>query len=392
MSTIDISHHLLSSARRKAFAGYDPFDSLNSEVLRNTSLKKSELVRLVWIQLGKRSPVNMRSILKVPEKRNPKGVALFILGLLEDYARTGNGEYLTEAIDLGDWLLDERSNREEWRYSCWGYHFDWQARAFFVPAGKPNVITTVYVSRALRELGDVASKVRFIEAALESAYFISKFLHTETDDGDFYAYIPGENTFVHNASLWGAAWCVEAGLLLGREEIVSQALEVARYSVAHQREDGAWVYGSRHHHQFIDGFHTGYNLEALNRIGILLGSDEFKSNISKGLDFYKENFFTEDGTAKYYHNKAYPLDYHNVAQALITLLTVGGASELALCNKVIDRAISTLYLPKSHQFVYQKTRWFTNAINYTRWTQAWAYYSLAFYNRYREELSDHAKD
>lgn len=43
------------------------------------------------------------------------------------------------------------------------------------------------------------------------------------------------------------------------------------------------------------------------------------------------------------------------------------------------------------RYIHQKTRWLTNRINYPRWTQAWAYYSLAFYNRYRAEL-DHAKN
>jgi len=44
-----------------------------------------------------------------------------------------------------------------------------------------------------------------------------------------------------------------------------------------------------------------------------------------------------------------------------------------------------MYQPKKGQFIYQKTRWVTNRINYTRWTQAWAYYALAFYNRHKAD-------
>ncbi|MNL20350.1 hypothetical protein D3C87_1415930 [compost metagenome] len=77
---------------------------------------------------------------------------------------------------------------------------------------------------------------------------------------------------------------------------------------------------------------------------------------------------------------------------MFTLLKVGNAAEdLQLCDKVVQRAIDLLYLPNKGQFVYQQTRWVTNRINYTRWTQAWAYYSLAFYNRYRAEIN-YAKD
>src|SRR5690606_34542641 len=132
---------------------------------------------------------------------------------------------------------------------------------------------------------------------------------------------------VHNASLWGAAWCGFAGKQLGDAAMVEQATDVARQSVAEQAADGSWVYGARHHHQFIDGFHTGYNLEALRFLADATGSGEFDHAISRGYEFYKQHFFTPDGIAKYYHNKIYPIDMHNVTQAVFTLLKVGGGKE-----------------------------------------------------------------
>src|SRR5690606_2624417 len=122
--------------------------------------------------------------------------------------------------------------------SCWGYHFDWEARAFFVPSGVPNIITTTYVARALFELGKVTADESLIAASLDAARFISRHLYTEADGRRFYAYIPGESAFVHNASLWGAAWCGFAGKELGDAALVEQALEVARQSVQEQAEDG----------------------------------------------------------------------------------------------------------------------------------------------------------
>jgi hypothetical protein len=32
--------------------------------------------------------------------------------------------------------------------SSWGYNFDWQARAFYVPVGKQNIVTTVFAANA----------------------------------------------------------------------------------------------------------------------------------------------------------------------------------------------------------------------------------------------------
>lgn len=382
-SLIALNNNLLSRVRAEDFAGYDPFDSLNSRLLQATPLKHSRFVRLAWLQLGKRSPVNLRPLLGVPKKRNPKGVGLFIFGLLQDYRRTGEEYYIDEARKLADWLLSQRSDVNQWGFSCWGYHFDWQARAFYVPAGKPNIITTVYVSRALYELGELTGDTVLMNVALEAAQFISQHLYTEMDGRCFYAYIPGETAFVHNASLWGAAWCVFAASKLSDQVLIEQALKVVRQSVAGQANDGSWVYGALHHHQFIDGFHTGYNLEALSMIRDVLHTSEFDLSIDKGYRYYVDTFFESDGTAKYYNNSVYPVDMHSFAQAVFTLLKVGGKSEDAvLCLRVLERAIELMYLPKKQQFIYQKSRRLTNRINYARWTQAWAYYALAFYNNF----------
>lgn len=392
--TISLSTNaeVLKAVQADDYAGYDPFDSLNSRLLQATPFYRSEWIRLAWIQLGKRSPINLRPLLCVPKKRNPKGVGLIISGLAQDYLRTGEASYLVEARELADWLLGERSDATEWSHSCWGYHFDWQARAFYVPAGKPNIITTCYAARALYELGTFIGDQHLVDVALDAARFISRHLYTEADGRSFYAYIPGEKAFVHNASLWGAAWCAFAGRQLDDTALVEQALGVARQSRNEQAADGSWVYGARHHHQFIDGFHTGYNLEALCLLRDALQTDEFDACIAKGYRYYVATFFEADGTARYYNTSVYPIDMHSFAQAIFTLLKVGGTpADLALCDKVVTRAIELMYLPDKGQFIYQKTRWLTNRINYTRWTQAWAYYSLAFYNRYRAEL-DHAKN
>lgn len=378
-----LSAALLGAARNDKFAGYDPFDGLNSKLFDLVPVLRAGLPGLAWIQAFKRSPLNLRPLLGIPKKRNPKGVGLFILGLLEDHARTGDREYLDIAIGLGDWLLTKQCDQSNWQHSCWGYHFDWNARAFFVPKGKPNVITTIYVAQALYKLALVTERSKYLRPALDAAHFIVKSLYTEAEGRSFFAYIPGEDAFVHNASLWGAAWVAVVANHTGNRTYRELALKVARRSVSEQREDGSWVYGARRHHQFIDGFHTGYNLEALRLLGESLGTDEFEPAVDRGLAYYKQSFFEEDGTAKYYHDNRYPLDMHSVAQAILTLVKVGGKTEdIALAEKVLQRSIETLYMPSEGRFVYQVNRRVTNKINYMRWTQAWVYYSFAFYNNY----------
>ncbi|MEY8251032.1 MAG: aspartate-semialdehyde dehydrogenase [Colwellia sp.] len=382
MDITELNRELLASVKVNEFTGLDPFDSLNSRFLDKLPFLRKGLFGLAWIQIHKRSIINFRSIFLVPKGRNPKGIGLFILGLLEDYKRTNDKSYLNEAIKLGDWLLTQQSDKATWQHACWGYHFDWNARAFFVPIGKPNVITTIYVSQALYALGEVTGDNTYTNTALDSAHFIVKTLYSEIDARQFFAYIPGEETFVHNASLWGAAWVAFVANVTNNTAYKEMALKVARQSVSEQGDDGSWVYGARHHHQFIDGFHTGYNLEALHVLRTALQTTEFDAPIALGLAYYKKELFEQDGTAKYYNTNRYPLDMHSVSQAVLTLLKVSGKKEdVELAGKIIQRSIDTLFMPSKKRFVYQKHKHFTNKINYIRWTQAWVYYSFAYYNR-----------
>jgi hypothetical protein len=70
---------LFEWCREHDFAGYDPFDGLNSRLFQASPFKSSRTARLLWTQLCKRSPINLRGLVGVPPQRNAKGVALFAL-------------------------------------------------------------------------------------------------------------------------------------------------------------------------------------------------------------------------------------------------------------------------------------------------------------------------
>jgi len=81
-----------------------------------------------------------------------------------------------------------------------------------------------------------------------------------------------------------------------------------------------------------------------------------------------------------------------VSQAVLALSKVGGTStDLQMEEKIINKSIERLYMPKSGHFIYQKHKYFTNKINYIRWTQAWVYYSFAYYNNFVVNQADLSK-
>lgn len=356
------------------YTGHDPFDGLNSRLLKSTPLYKNPLVRLALLQVNKRSPVDLRSFLSVPRERNSKGIALVILGLLLEYLRTGEATLLNEARRLADWLLEQCCDIEQWGGACWGYHFDWQARAFYVPVGKPNIITTVYVTLALLELSKICGDELYGTVARTSVDFFTRSLLTRRGDSVYFAYIPGETALVHNANLWGCALTQ----MCGDEPARALAAEAVQTSLHAQREDGAWPYGERSHHQFVDGFHTGYNLEALSLYQKSGGRVDVSCAIEIGLDYYAAHLFDADGRPRYYDTQPYPIDSHCAAQAILTFLKIGTVQQKKLALLVADWAMSNLYDKKRGWFVYQQNRYYVNRIVYLRWTQAWMYYAFEF--------------
>ena len=177
MDLLNFNAEILKGSKKLSYAGKDPFDSLNSKFFTAFPKLKKGLFGLLWTQINKRSIFNFRFWLGVPAMRNPKGIGLFILGLLEDYKRTEEQQYLDEANKLADWLLTQQSDITVWTHACWGYHFDWNARAFYVPKGKPNVITTIYVAQALYALGLVTGNSKYSDPALDAAHFIVNTLY-----------------------------------------------------------------------------------------------------------------------------------------------------------------------------------------------------------------------
>lgn len=377
-TVIDISaslQRLKSHVEDQDFNGYDPYDALNSRIFEFMPFLQNRFGRLVLIQTMKRNPFNIRPILRVPKSQNPKGIALFSSALLKllDLDMVSNNDTLSMLTRL----IDLRSPNTP--YYCWGYNFDWQQRVLLVPKFTPNIICTTFAGNALLDAHEKYDDSSYLEMALSAGDFILNGLNIKKmEEGICFSYTPLDHSQVHNANLLGSAFLARLYKITGRQNYFDYALKSAEYSVSRQNNDGSWYYGENAKQKWIDNFHTGYNLVALNRYRKYTGNEDFNGNIEKGFNFYKNNFFMNDGVAKYYHNKVYPIDIHSIAQSIITLIEL---KELDRNN--IDFALSICrwgienMQDKDGYFYYQKKLFYTNKISYMRWSQAWMLYALA---------------
>jgi hypothetical protein len=351
------------------FRGADPYDALNSTLFGATPLARIALARLVWQQLLKRSPIDLRKPLGVAPTTNPVTLAL----AARTYRHIGETEKGRKVLAR---LLAMRCDRDEWGDGAWGYPFPWQAKAFYVPLGMPNIIATAYALRAVVECECwVAGGADPIIAA--AADLVARAFPCGGAGRQFIRYVPDSDAMVHNASLWGAyvlALASARGLASGHRALAEAAID---YTVSSQSAAGAWAYGEAGHHRWIDGFHTGYALEALELGARLLGRNDLHGAIERGLHYYVAAFLREDGVVPYYSDGSGPLDANNFAQMVITLDLLRPDGWSGQADTVLTAAIRELWNPATASFAYQRHGARLDRRFYPRWTQIWMMHALS---------------
>ncbi|KJJ85408.1 hypothetical protein OMAG_000733 [Candidatus Omnitrophus magneticus] len=364
------------------YSGYDIFDGLNAKLPKYLGLYNSPLFRLFWIQLNKNLPINLRPLFLTPKGFNPKGGALFILGLVDLYLSEKDPQYLEDIKYLLTKIFFVRIKTAYG--SAWGYNFEWQARAFRVPEGTPNIVTTVYIAKALllcqEKLGmDFSGTLKGIKE-----FILKEMVNFETNDEMCFNYIPREDAQVHNANLLAASFLAEYYSLYKEDALIKKIEKSVKFSIKAIRANFSWPYGTKPFHSWVDNFHTAFNIESLIIIDSILPHLGLKNIIERTTAYYFDKLFDYDGTAKYYSNKKYPIDIHVLCEVKILLNKLKDLSEKYKINKNKTRALeikNNEWLEKFRSprgyFYSQCKDFFWNKISYIRWGQAWAFYALS---------------
>ena len=374
------------------FKGWDPYDGLNSKLFQATPLNQWGFARLAWIQAFKLNPINLRSLLLVPKQHNAKGIGLFLSGYCNLYkiAQSGNSAFGTkneilEQINFLAGLLIELKT-SGYSGACWGYNFDWQNRVFFQPRYTPTVVATSFCGEALFNAYEITKNKSHLSCALSSCDFITNDLNrTKIDDYQFvFSYSPLDQSCVYNASLLGAKLLSMGYSYTNNKKWLDLAIRATTTIINKQAADGSWIYGEDKVQNWIDSFHTGFNLECIWKVAKYTGEESFKDSFNKGLGYYLEYFFLENKIPKYYHNKIYPIDIHSPAQLIITLSNSNHLNmHKDLAEKVMKWTIENMQSSNGY-FYYQLKKRVSSKISYMRWAQAWMFKTFTEYLKFIE--------
>ena len=375
--TIDV----LSAAKKQDYSGYSKFDALNSSLLRRLSCNNKWL-RLIYIQLVKESPINIRPVLKVKKSRNPKGIALFARAYLFLYESTNNSEYLNEAELLLNWLLQNPSKGQE--HLCWGYNFIWQNTIFLQDEFEPNAVVTVFVGEALIHAYRITGKEKYLDAARSIADFITDDLpvlyDTENERAIAYVLRKVDGVVLNNQVLTGAL-LVKIWKHTGEDKLLEIAKKQMNYTVSRKTDYYAWYYTYPKGLSPIkhDNYHTGGILDGILEFYEETGDDRYMEVYWKGLEYYRKNLFEADGAPRWMNDKKYPFDIHGSAQGIITFTKAAKYEPrlMAKSEQITDWTIKNLYRENTHDFAYRQGRFMKWNYSLMRWCNAWMVRAIA---------------
>jgi hypothetical protein len=368
---VDVARRLERWGTERSWHGSDPYEGLRATRFVGP-LRRSALGRRLITHAVKRSPINLRPLLGIAPGRNAASVSWVV----STYARnrflpTAEAEHrLREALGL---LREMRAPGFE--EPCWGYHFDYQSRVLFRARDEPNTIASAYAGLALLDAYEATRDRSLLEeAAGVGRFFLRCVPQTPAGEGAYFGYAVDERTPIHNANMHVCALlarlCAHGADDHGRFRDAAAA--ALRYTLARQRADGSWAYGERSDLDWVDGFHTGYVLDALRVCADAgLHTEAAGSAWSRGLAFYRDQLIQANGAPKYYSNAVYPLDTQCAAQAIQTFSIAArhDSSCAADAHRVYAFAISHMRR-RDGLFVFQRRRLWANRAPHVRWVVA----------------------
>jgi hypothetical protein len=185
---------------------------------------------------------------------------------------------------------------------CWGYPFNWEGIRGTIREGTPLITTVPYAYEAFRNVWQIDKKDEWLQIMRSTA------MHGFEDYRDFetsasastcsYTPDPQQSVGVVNANAYRAFLLMQAAEDFSDDRFRKVAERNLNFVLECQNPDGSWHYANDGKRLFIDHFHTCFVLKALVKIEQMTGHRGCTAAIERGVNYYVENLFDQDGLPK----------------------------------------------------------------------------------------------
>jgi len=374
-SLSNILKKTLEFSKERDYRGYDKADGMSSKILQTLPID-NKWINLAFQESVKRAPINLRPLLLVEKKHIPKGTALFTLSNLNLYRIEKNKRYLEEAKKLAEWLVSHQV--EGYSGFCLSHSHPLQGLNKKTQPDIPNVVSTSYGVKSLLEISRFFPNKDYDKIAKSASDFIFNDLdyHEVKDTAKIkYTTKSPSNSFTLNANALGARLLIDLYSEFNEDKFLEGSTKILNYVVSKQTDQGGWMYTDppSASHLSMDNYHNGFIIESILGYQQVTGTDKFKEELNKALDFYKNILHNDDGSPNWDEKNEYPKDIHAAAQGIITFTM---AEDIEFAKKILEWTLNNLYAGDG-RFYYQKRRFYTKKFTLMRWCQAWMAYAIS---------------
>jgi hypothetical protein len=196
---------------------------------------------------------------------------------------------------------------------------------------------------------------------------------------------------VINAAAYRAFLLTSASRVFSDDACWKIAERNLKFVLEAQNADGSWYYAVDGVRDFVDHFHTCFVMKALAKIHSLTGHPACLEALTKGVRYYLENLFAEDGLPKPFSRAprltVYKQELYDCAECInLCLLLRNRFPSLNATLETVVAGILKDWIKPDGSFRSRKLILGWDNVPMHRWAQSQMFRSLAFYLRETSDL------
>jgi hypothetical protein len=233
-------------------------------------------------------------------QRIPIADAHYAMGFAFLAEISGDDGYYRRALHFLDAL--EQTRCPGYDEYCWGYPFHWETLLGTIPAGTSLITTIPYAYEAFQQVYRIDGNPqwrRVMHSIAQHAFRDYKDVPTSSTASSCpYTPTPNHSLMVVNANAYRAFLLTNAAIEFSDTRYQNSAERNLNFVLEAQNPDCSCFYARDGKRSFIDHFHTCFVLKALAKIEALTGNASCTAAIQRGIDYYTQCLFDEDGVPK----------------------------------------------------------------------------------------------
>ncbi|HET6888766.1 MAG TPA: hypothetical protein VFH87_12690 [Candidatus Udaeobacter sp.] len=316
--------------------------------------------------------------------RFPIADAHYAMGFAFLCQATGDSSQLENAAHFLTEL--EKSRCGQFKEYCWGYPFDWVWRGGTAIRQTPLITTTPYVYEAFLQVFNLNPRDKWkliLESiARHAAVDIKDFRTSETASSC--SYTPFGEGGVINAAAYRAFLLTSASKIFCNRDYWRTAERNLNFVLENQNPDGSWFYAMDGVRDFVDHYHSCFVMKALAKIYGLTGHEPCKDALSKGIKYYLENLFDEEGLPKPFSKAprltVYKRELYDCAECINLCLLL--RDRFPALDRTLEKVVTHIleaWVKRDGSFRSRKLHLGWDNVPMHRWGQSQMFRSLAFY-------------